>query len=70
MDTTVSLKDKLDVILEFIPGTSDDIAMMIPCHVNTLRNIKAGHENIRFGTVKKIDQLYKKALRIQVIAES
>lgn len=70
MTNTITLKEKLETILEFIPGSSDDIAMMIPCHVNTLRNIKSGNENIRYGTVKKLDELYKKALKIQAVMDS
>ncbi len=65
MDNKVSVKEKLDVIGEFIPGTASDIAMMIPCHVNTLRNIKSGDGDVRITVLEKIDKIYKKALKIK-----
>jgi hypothetical protein len=65
MNTT----EKLEVICKYIAGSTEDIAMMIPCHVNTLRKIRAGDENIHMQTYKKIDALYNKALEVKAVME-
>jgi hypothetical protein len=66
----MNIKEKLAVIEKYIAGTSDDIAMMIPCHVNTYRKMKSGDENIRFQTSKNLDALYQKALEVKAVMES
>lgn len=62
--------EKLEVIFTNIPGSVEDIAMMVPCHVNTLRKIRNGNENMLQATWKNIDTLYKKALRVKRVMES
>ncbi len=62
--------DKLDVIFENIPGSAGDIAMMVPCHINTLRKIRNGNESMLMATWQNIDALYKKALKVKKVMES
>lgn len=66
----MNIKDKLDVIEKYIAGSSDEIAMMIPCHVNTYRKMKSGDEGIRLQTSKNLDALYQKALEVKAVMES
>ncbi len=66
----MNIKDKLAVIEQYIAGSSDEIAMMIPCHVNTYRKMKLGNENIRLQTSKNLDALYQKALDVKAVMES
>ena len=61
--------EKLDVIFANIPGSVSDIAMMVPCHINTLRKIRNGNESMLMATWQNIDTLYKKALRVKKIME-
>jgi hypothetical protein len=66
----MNIKDKLDFIYKYMPGDLGDIAMMIPCHINTVRKIRAGEDNIRPIIKNRIDALYEKAKDVQDIAEN
>ena len=65
----MNIKEKLTVIEQYIAGSSSDIAMMIPCHVNTYRKMKSGDEGIRLQTLKNLDALYNKALKVKAVME-
>lgn len=66
----MNLKEKVEFICKHTPGTLAEIAMMVPCHVNTLKKVKSGDEDIRLATAKRIDALYNKALKVRAILES
>jgi hypothetical protein len=66
----MNTSEKLDVIFENIPGTIEEVAMMVPCHVNTLRKIRNGNESMLMATWRNIDSLYKKALKIKKIMDA
>ncbi len=63
-------QEKLKLIRKFIPGTVEDIAMEVPCHVQTIYNIQAGKDVKHKAILNGFNALYEKALKIQVIAES
>jgi len=63
-------KQMLDDIVRYVPGDMGDIAMMIPCHVQTLYNINAEKGETRPIIVNKLRELYKKAMEIKTITES
>jgi hypothetical protein len=66
----MTTKDKLDFIYKYMPGDLGDIAMMVPCHINTIRKIRSGEENIRPIIKNRIDELFVKAEEIKAISES
>ena len=66
----MNTKDKLDFIYKNMPGDLGDIAMMIPCHINTIRKIRSGEDNIRPIIKNRIDELFESAKAIQVITEN
>lgn len=63
----MTLKDKVDFIYENMPGTLADIAMMVPCHLNTLKKIKSGDEQVREAIRDKINELYERAVKVRAI---
>lgn len=63
-------KEKLEVIRQFIPGTYEELAMKVPCHVQTIHNLKAGKAIAHQGILEGLNALYEKALKIKEVAES
>jgi hypothetical protein len=63
-------KEMLDDISKYMPGDLGDIAMMVPCHVQTLYNINMGKGNTRQIIVNKLGELHTKAMEIKAISES
>ncbi len=63
-------KELLADLMYYMPGDLGDIAMMIPCHVQTLYNINAEKVETRLIIVNKLRELHKKAMEIKLIAES
>lgn len=63
-------KEKLEVIRQYIPGTYEDLAMKVPCHVQTIHNLKAGKEIMHDGIMKGFEELYQKALTIKAVADA
>lgn len=70
LEANMNTKEKLNFIYKYMPGDLGDIAMMIPCHINTIRKIRSGDGNIRPIIKNRIDELYEKAKEIQEITEN
>jgi hypothetical protein len=62
-------KEKLEVIRQYIPGTYEELAIKVPCHVQTIHNLKAGKAIAHDGILKGLDKLYQKALEVQAVME-
>ncbi len=62
-------KEMIDVIDKHIAGTNEEIAMMVPCHFNTLVRIRSGQNNIRHQLFLNIEKLYVKALKVEKLME-
>lgn len=63
-------KQLLTDIVKYVPGDLGDIAMMIPCHVQTLYNINSEKGTPRPVIVSKLRELHNKAMEIKAISES
>ncbi len=61
-------KQKLEVIRQYIPGTYADLAMKVPCHVQTIHNMKAGKDILHEGILEGFERLYQTALKIKAVA--
>lgn len=68
MDNSLNIKEKLDEITKYIPGKATRVAALLGVHVNTLRNMRADDYNISVSTMDKVNDLYKKAMKIKRIA--
>lgn len=63
-------KQLLTDIIKYIPGDLSDIAMMIPCHVQTLYNINMEKGTPRPVIVSKLKELHAKAMDIKAVADA
>jgi hypothetical protein len=70
MTKEMTTKQKLQDVLKYLPGDLGDIAMMFPCHVQTLYNINAEKGTPRAIIVDKLNALHGKAMEIKAISES
>lgn len=70
MNIDLTTKQKLSNVLRYLPGDLGDIAMMFPCHVQTLYNINAEKGVPRAIILNKLDALHDKAMAIKAISES
>jgi hypothetical protein len=66
----MNAKELLQDIQKYIPGDLGDIAMMVPCHVQTLYNINAEKGVTRPIIVNKLKELHVKAMDIKAITEA
>jgi ribosome-binding protein aMBF1 (putative translation factor) len=65
----VTPKEKLEVIRQNIPGTYEELAKKIPCHVQTIHNLKAGKFIANAAILKGLNDLYEKALEVKAVME-
>jgi len=63
-------KEMLTDISKYMPGDLGDIAMMVPCHVQTLYNINMEKGKPRQIIVNKLQELHGKAMEIKEITEN
>lgn len=63
-------KEMLADISKYMPGDLVDIAMMIPCHRQTLYNINMEKGEPRQIIVNKLEEIHAKAMEIKAISES
>jgi hypothetical protein len=63
-------KEMLSDINKYMPGDLSDIAMLVPCHVQTLYNINMDKGTPRQIIVNKLKELHVKAMEIKAISES
>ena len=70
MTNELTTKQKLSNVLRYLPGDLSDIAMMFPCHVQTLYNINAEKGSPRAIILNRLDALHDKAMAIKALSES
>ena len=63
-------KEKLEIIRQYIPGTYEELATKVPCHVQTIHNLKAGKAIKHDGILEGFEDLYQKALTIKAVADA
>lgn len=68
--TDLTNKQLLTDIIKYVPGDLGDIAMMVPCHVQTLYNINMEKGTPRPVIVSKLKELHVKAMEIKAVADA
>jgi hypothetical protein len=68
--TELTNKQLLTDIIKYVPGDLGDIAMMVPCHVQTLYNINMEKGTPRPVIVSKLKELHVKAMEIKAVADA